>query len=112
MESEEIVQVKAKRARKKTPYKCVRVNVTFTEQEATEMAEEATKAGCRSKSAKLINQKPHGFANEVIYNTKGISKFIRKFLFPAWKRYEIERLKKMQELKKQADELGIIVEGV
>jgi len=110
LETQEIVQEKPKRARKKTPYRCVRVNCTFTEQEATDIAEEAQKAGCRSKSAKLVNQKPHGFANEVVYNTKGISKFIRKFLLPAWKKAEITRMQKLEQARALAEEAGGRVE--
>ena len=111
-ETIEKVRNKPKRAQKKTPFRKVRVNLTFTEQEATDITEEAQKAGCRSKSAKLICQKPHGLANETYYNMKGVAKFIRKFLLPAWKKAEIERIKKLHDLKKEAEGLGIVVEGL
>jgi ribosomal protein L32E len=105
----EMVLIKKKRVLKKTPYRRVRMNLTLTEQEATEMGEEAVKVGCRSVGAKLVCLKPHGFNNETYYNTKGITKFIRKFLFPAWKKAEAERMIKKRELEKQAGELGLKV---
>ena len=102
---------KAKRCAKSTPYRKVRLNLYLTEQEATDYAEEAAKVGLRSKNAKLINQVPHGGAWEgPLYNTKGISKFIRKFLFPAWIKSQVERFKKLEQARALAEEAGGRVE--
>lgn len=88
-------------------YRKIRVNLYLTEAELAEYTEEASKVGLRPKQAKLFTQKPHGFAHEQVPNTKGIAKLIRKFIFPAWKKAEAERLMKKRELEKQAKELGI-----
>lgn len=95
---------------KKSAYRKIRVVLYLTEQEATDYADEAARVGLRSKSAKLFKVKEHGFAGEIELNTAGIGKFIRKFLFPAWKKSEAERAVAKKDLEKRAQELGLKVE--
>lgn len=99
-----------KRGPKKTPYREVCIKLYLTNEEFQTYANEAVKAGKRSKSLKLFTQKPHGFADEVIPNCKGIAKFIRESAIPSWLRTETERLIKRKALEKDAIELGMTLQ--
>lgn len=110
METTDLHPKEKKNGLKGRDYRKIRVNLYLTERELSDYVEEAQKVGLRPKWAKTFTQKKHGFEHEKIPNTKGIAKFVRNFLFPAWKRSEAERLIKKREIEKEAEKLGLRVE--
>lgn len=99
------------RGPQKAPRKEFCLKVYLSEQELTAFCEEATKAGFRHTARKLFKAKEHGFANEREVDMTGIAAFVRERVFPAWIRGEAERLIKKRELEKEAEKLGLRLEG-
>ena len=84
--------------------KKVVVKVYFNPKTFSEIAELSERAGFRRGGLVLYTQKKHGFSNEKIANTDGISKFL-KYLIAYWKASEGRRLSEMAEILKQEEEL-------
>jgi hypothetical protein len=77
--------------------KKIRAKVYFNEKQFQAVALDAEKAGKRRGGLQLFTQKAHGFANERVANTDGISKFLKH----CWKYYvehEADRLAAAAEL--------------
>lgn len=58
------------------------VKVYFKVGEFAEITEDAVRAGFRRPGLKLSTAKPHGFKNERVANTDGVSKFLKE----CWRR--------------------------
>ncbi len=80
------------------------VKVYFNERDFTTIVEQSVRAGKRKGGLQLFTQKPHGFSNEVIANTKGISKFL-KMCAQYYIENENERIRKRVELELKKKEL-------
>lgn len=78
----------------------VTVKVYFNPKTFLEVAELAEKAGYRRRGLQLYTQKKHGFADEKVANTDGISKFL-KSLIVYWKKNEAQRMERKADLLKQ-----------
>lgn len=81
-----------------------RVKVYLKDPELQAMADDAARAGFRREGLPIFVQKKHGFANEKVLNSDGISKFL-KFCYQYWKRNEAERIEKYAELRRKEKEL-------
>ena len=80
------------------------VKVYFNPKNFPEIAKDAEKAGKRRGGLQLSTLKEHGFANERIANTDGISKFL-KFCWQYWVETERHRFEKTVELAKREQEI-------
>lgn len=80
------------------------VKVYFNEKDFTTIIEDSEKALKRKRGLKTFRQKPNGFENETIANTKGISKYL-KMCAKYYREHETERAKKRIELEIQKKEL-------
>jgi hypothetical protein len=79
------------------PYKGICIKVYLNPKLFAEIAELAQKAGKRGMGLKTHRQKPHGFANQTIPNTKGIAKFFKMAAFH-WRDADAERLRRALDL--------------
>jgi hypothetical protein len=93
--------------------KKIRVKVYFSPKDFAEVAKDAEKAGKRRGGLLLFTQKEHGFSNQKVANTDGLSKFL-KFCWHYWQETERHRFEKAaelakmeQDIKMQREKLGV-----
>ena len=93
--------------------KKIRVKVYLSAKDFAEIAKDAEKAGRRRGGLQLFTQKEHGFSNERVANTDGMSKFL-KFCWHYWQETERHRFEKAaelakmeQDIKMQREKLGV-----
>lgn len=83
-----------------------RVAVYFSKAELASVAADAEKANFRRVGIPISKQKEHGFGDEWLANTDGISRFL-KYTLRYWREHETERL---QEAAKLAEEERALAE--
>jgi hypothetical protein len=84
--------------------KQIPVPVYFNPTTFAEISEDAKKAGKRPVMILDKRQKEHGFANEFVWNIKGIGGFLKE-CWKYWKRNEAERLLEKAKLAQEEKEL-------
>jgi hypothetical protein len=89
--------------------KAARTRIYFPEKEFLSWIAEAEKAGCRVRGAKPYTQKIIAGGVLLIPNTKGLAKFARRILFPAWVAGEAARLEEEARVKAAAAKIGLEV---
>jgi hypothetical protein len=81
------------------------VKVYFNPKSFQSVASDAEKVGKRRGGLQLFTQKSHGFANQLVSNTDGISKFL-KHTWLYWQVHEKERLEEAVKLAQEERELA------
>lgn len=109
LKSTESVPFDAGEGTKKPPLKMICVKVYLREVEFIEWVKLAEDAGIRPRGLKPFVLKPHGFARERVANTKGLVKFIKNRIIPYWKDGAVERKLKEEQIRQEADKLGLEV---
>jgi len=82
-----------------------RVAVYFNEAEISALADEASKLGYRRAGIPIKTHKPHGFADEWLANTDGISRLL-KFYAQYWRENEATRFKAAAEIAEEERRLA------
>lgn len=80
------------------------VKVYFNSKTFPEVIKDAEQTGKRRRGLQNFTQKEHGFADEMVSNTDGISRFL-KFCWQYWKEHETDRLRKAIELAEREKQL-------
>jgi len=83
-----------------------RVSVYLNKDELSSMAQMAERLGYRRVGLPLEVKAEHGFSNEMVSNTDGISRVL-KFCFEYYAADYPKRLAKKAALQKEIDELGV-----
>jgi hypothetical protein len=81
------------------------IKVWLNEDQITSMTKEAEKLNFRRVGLPIKTQKPHGFADEWVANTDGISRYL-KFCHTYFKKHEAERLERIAEVLKKEQEVA------
>ena len=82
-----------------------RVGVYLNETELTSMAAEAEKLKFRRVGIPIKKQKEHGFADEWLANTDGVSRYL-KYCHDYYLKTEAERLEKLATIARKEQELA------
>jgi 2-iminoacetate synthase ThiH len=88
--------------KRKTPQ--VLVPVYFNPDALTEIAKDAAEMKFRPVLLQSSKQKEHGFADEIVYQRKGIGRML-KYCWNYWKQHEAERLTEKAKLAQDEREL-------
>ncbi|MBU0592043.1 hypothetical protein KKF81_00230 [Candidatus Micrarchaeota archaeon] len=91
-----------------------RIAVYFNETDLLAIAKDAEELGFRRVGIPIKTQKPHGFANEWLANTDGISKML-KFAYKEYKKNKPKRLEEQAEALrklKEAEEMARVVGAI